>query len=88
MILSNNRFCIRDAKCLLLANDTSIFCQNRNLKILVDYLNDEIRHVATWLKASKLFIDVKKKTKMMTFRTKQNILLATSPLIIDDTIIE
>ena len=63
MILSNNRFCIREAKCLLLADDTSIFCQNQNLKILVDYLNDEIRHVATWLKASKLLIDVKQKPR-------------------------
>ena len=26
----------------------------------MDYLNDEIRHVATWIKANKLFIKVKK----------------------------
>lgn len=86
MILSNNRFCIRDVKCLLLADDTSIFYQNRNLKILMDYLNDKIRHVATWIKANKLFIKVKK-TKIMIFRTKQKF-LATRLLKIGNTIIE
>ena len=87
MILSHNRFCIRDVKCLLLADDTSIFYQNRNLKILIDYLNNETRYVATWLKASKLFINAKT-TKIIVFRTKQKKLLATSPLKIDNTIIE
>ena len=87
MILSNNWFCIRDNKCkLFLAEDTRIFYQNRNLKILMDYLNDEIRHVATWIKANKLFIRVIK-TKIMIFRTKQKF-LATRLLKIGNTIIE
>ena len=38
----------------------------------MDYLNDEIRHVATWLKANKLFINATK-TKIMIFRTKKQI---------------
>ena len=70
MTLSNNRFFIRDAKCLLSADDISIIYQNRNLKILIDYLNDIIRHVAHWLKSSKLFINVKK-TKIVIFKTKR-----------------
>ena len=52
----------------------------------MDYLNDEIRHVATWIKANKLFIKVKK-TKIMIFRTKQKF-LATRLLKIGNTIIE
>ena len=87
MILSHNRFCIRDVTCLLLADATSIFYQNRNLKILIDYVNDETRYVATWLKASKLFINAKT-TKIIVFRTKRKKLQATSPLKIDNTIIE
>ena len=35
----------------------------------MDYLNDKIRHVATWIKANKLFIKVKK-TKIMIHETK------------------
>ena len=69
-----------------MAEDTRIFYQNRNLKILMDYLNDEIRHVATWIKANKLFIKVKK-TKIMIFRTKQKF-LASRLLKIGNTIIE
>ena len=53
----------------------------------MDYLNDEILLFATRLKASKLFMKVKK-TKIMVFMTKQKKkLLATSPLKIDDEII-
>ena len=52
----------------------------------MDYLNDEIRHVATWIKANKLFIKVKK-TKIMIFRTKQKF-LASRLLKIGNTIIE
>ena len=52
----------------------------------MDYLNDEISHVATWIKANKLFIK-EKKTKIMIFRTKQKF-LATRLLKIGNTIIE
>ena len=71
---------------LTFAQDTRIFYQNRNLKILMDYLNDEISHDATWIKANKLFIK-EKKTKIMIFRTKQKF-LATRLLKIGSTIIE
>ena len=52
----------------------------------MDYLNDEICHVATWLKANKMFIKVKK-TKIIIFRTTQKF-LTTRLLKIDNTIIE
>ena len=52
--------CIRDAECLLFAEDTSIFYQNRNPKIPMNNLDDEICHVATWLKANKMSINVNK----------------------------
>ena len=52
----------------------------------MDYLNDEISHDATWIKANKLFIK-EKKTKIMIFRTKQKF-LATRLLKIGNTIIE
>ena len=53
----------------------------------MDYLNDKIRHFATWLKANKLFINVKK-TKITIFRPKQKKLLVRSPLKVDNAIIE
>ena len=36
----------------------------------MDYLNDEIRHFTTWLKAYELFINVEK-VKIMIFKAKQ-----------------
>ena len=59
----------------------------------MDYLNDEIRHFTTWLKANKLFINVEK-VKMMIFKVKQKKnkkktkKKATSPLKIDNAVIE
>ena len=53
----------------------------------MDYLNDKIRHFATWLKANKLFINVKK-TKITIFRPQQKKLLVRSPLKVDNAIIE
>ena len=50
-----------EADFILFANDTGIFYQNRDPKILMDYLNDEIHCVANWLKANKLSINEKKK---------------------------
>ena len=52
----------------------------------MEYLNNEIRHV-TWLKANKLFRNVKK-TKIVIFRPKQKKPLVTSALKIDNTVIQ
>ena len=57
----------------------------------MEYLNDEIRLVATWLKANKLSINSNKQTnkkKFMIFRPKQKKLLLTILLRIDHTITE
>ena len=63
---------LRDAKCLLFADDTSIFYQNRNPKIFMDYLNDAIRHVATWLTANKMSINVEKQRSWFLDLNKNN----------------
>ena len=79
---------IRDAECLLLPDDTGIFFyQNCNYKTLMEYLNHEICHVVTWLKANKLPIN-DKKTTIMIFRPKQMKPLVTGPLKIDNAVIE
>ena len=58
----------------------------------MEYLNDEIHLVATWLKANKLSINSKNKqtnkNKFMNFRPKQKKLLLTRLLRIDHTITE
>ena len=38
----------------------------------MDYLNDKIRHFATWLKANKLFINVKKQRSRFLELNKKN----------------
>ena len=53
----------------------------------MEYLNNEICHVVTWLKASKLSRNVKK-TKIVIFRPKQMKPLVTSALKIDNTVIQ
>ena len=63
------------------------FHQNCNYKTLMEYLNDEICHVVTWLKANKLPINEKKST-IMTFRPKQKQPIVTGTLKIDNTVIE
>jgi hypothetical protein len=53
----------------LFADDTNALTRGPILCNLIDFINDELQKLATWFKANKLAINVKK-TKFMIFRTK------------------
>jgi len=55
---------------LLFADDTACLAADANLNNLFETVNSEIQKVATWFKANKLAVNVKK-TKYLLFHTKQ-----------------
>ena len=55
---------------ILFADDTNIFCAEKDLYSLSIMLNNELHKISTWLKANILSINVEK-TKFMIFKTGQ-----------------
>ena len=55
---------------ILFADDTNIFCAEKDLYSLSIMLNNELHKISTWLKANILSINVDK-TKFMIFKTGQ-----------------
>ena len=53
----------------LFADDTSIFCSHKNLKVLEETLNTELVNVSDWLIANKLSLNVDK-TNVILFKNK------------------
>ena len=51
----------------LFADDTQIFCSNKNLDSLVETLNNELVKVSQWFKSNKLSLNIDK-TNFMYFR--------------------
>ena len=43
---------------ILFADDTNLFISGKNLKILYNTLNDELKKVVDWLSANKLSLNV------------------------------
>ena len=54
---------------ILFADDTNIFCAEKDLYSLSIMLNNELHKISTWLKANILSINVDK-TKFMIFKTR------------------
>ena len=52
---------------ILFADDTNLIISGKNLKILFNTLNDELKKVVDWLSANKLSLNVKK-THCIIFR--------------------
>ena len=55
---------------ILFADDTNIFCSNNNIHALVNTVNEELKNVSDWLKASKLSLIIKK-TQLLIFKAKK-----------------
>jgi hypothetical protein len=56
----------------LFADDTNALSKNDDLPNLIDYVNLELKKLATWFKANKLVINTSK-TKFMIFHTKNRV---------------
>ena len=52
----------------LFADDTNLFCTNKNLDCLVATLNNELVKVSQWFKSNKLSLNIEKKNNFMYFR--------------------
>ena len=60
----------KSAVSIMLADDTKIFLSDSNLITLETLVNKQLSHLATWLKANKLSLNVKK-THYMVFSNKR-----------------
>jgi hypothetical protein len=71
----------------LFADDTSLFCSNKNPKILETNVNEALSEISEWLKANKLSLNVKK-TNLMVFNLSKNDNVAKLNISINDEILE
>ena len=55
---------------ILFADDTNIFCQHEDIKVMTETLNNELNKVNLWLQANKLSLNIKK-TNIIIFKTKR-----------------
>ena len=67
---------------ILFADDTNLFTSGKNLKILYNTLNDELKKVVDWLSANKLSLNVKK-THCIIFRSYKKKIDCNSKLLIN-----
>ena len=55
---------------ILFADDTNIFYQREDIKVMTETLNNELNKVNLWLQANKLSLNIKK-TNIIIFKTKR-----------------
>ena len=70
---------------LLFADDTSIFCSNKDLRVLLETVNMELHGLTNWIHANKLSLNLLK-TKYMLFSNRDT--LMPGPVIFDNVQIE
>ena len=68
---------------ILFADDTSIFFSHKDMAYLTDTFNLELIKISDWLKANKLFLNLKK-TKCITFTPRQKRLNCSFQIAIDN----
>ena len=61
----------KHARAIMFADDTNIFLSNSNIDDLQDLVNEELSHLAAWLKINKLSLNLKK-THYMVFTNKRS----------------
>ena len=53
------------------ADDTNLLCLRNSIKKLNKLVNANLEHLVIWLNANKVSLNVKKKTEMVIFKSKQ-----------------
>ena len=71
---------------ILFADDTNIFCAEKDLYSLSIMLNNELQKISTWLKANILSINLDK-TKFMIFKTRSKQLPHNFELYFDNHLV-
>ena len=56
---------------ILFADDTTVFYSHKNLPVLCDIMNNELKEVCNWFKANKLSLNAKKTNLMFMGTSKQ-----------------
>ena len=70
---------------LLFADDSNVFLTGKNINELIDTMNNELKHVVTWLNTNKLSLNVKKSNYMIFTQTKYT---NETKVVINDTCLD
>ena len=62
--------CFEQLSFILFADDTNIFYQHKDINVLIETLNNELKIVNLWLQANKLSLNIKK-THDVIFKTRR-----------------
>ena len=62
--------CFEQLSFILFADDTNIFYQHKDINVLIETLNNELKKVNLWLQANKLSLNIKK-TDVIIFKTRR-----------------
>ena len=62
--------CSEQLSFILFADDTNIFYQPKDIKVLMETLNNELKKVNLWLQANKLSLNIKK-THVIIFKARR-----------------
>ena len=71
MYINDFRFCLKNSKQIMFADDTSVFIKDKNIHKLFNKGNNELSCIDQWLIANKLSVNTSK-TKCMLFRAKHS----------------
>ena len=53
------------------ADDTNLLCLSNSIKKLNELVNTDLKHLVNWLNANKISLNVKKKSEIIIFKSKQ-----------------
>ena len=63
--------CSEQLSFILFANDTNIFYQHKDINVLIETLNNELKKVNLWLQANMLSLNILKKRHVIIFKTRR-----------------
>ena len=63
--------CSKKLSFILFADDTNLFYSHKNVDILYNTMNQELKNITSWLSCNKLSLNVKKTVHFMVFKTKR-----------------
>ena len=75
-------------KCILFADDTTIYCNNKNVQLLVASIEHDLEVINDWFKANKLTLNKKKSVSIFFNSNKTGKLLIPDSLKIENSCIK
>ena len=80
--------CLTKTKCILFADDTTIYASGKSLPVLYNTINTELTTLADWFKANKLSLNVTKTVYMIFNKLGRNPIDAGLYIKLGDDIIK